>query len=428
MDTTMETVQQCPGCGAEVRTDRRFTAWCAACDWNVDPRGSDERHGALERLRRGLALRNGERLLAEVMSGATLKPQGDAATVLAYTLSLAVHGTTVALLVTGVLLAVLGWGTAAPLLGGVLLLLAWLLRPRFGELPDDLPVLHRADAPQLFAMIDEVADVAGTAGVHAVVVSDEVNASVTTYGIRQRRLLDIGLGLWEILTPQQRIALIGHELGHYAGGDTRRGLITGNALRSLGIWHFMLQRVPSPTIGEMFLNAVYFLPRCAVLGLLMLLDRLTLRAAQRGEYLADAAAARAGSTEAAVGLMDRLLVADSAEAALLRESNAGQMRRAGDKSYLEKWRGLWERLAAQIESIPESEIERQRRASELRGHTVDATHPPTHLRRACLLTGEPLTALVVPDEARLAAVADELAAPRERLARRIVKDGRREGR
>jgi hypothetical protein len=33
----------------------------------------------------------------------------------------------------------------------------------------------------------------------------------------------------------------------------------------------------------------------------------------------------------------------------------------------------------------------------------------------------------VPDDARLAAVADEPAGPRERLARRIVKGGRREG-
>lgn len=62
----------------------------------------------------------------------------------------------------------------------------------------------------------------------------------------------------------------------------------------------------------------------------------------------------------------------------------------------------------------------------LRGHTVDATHPPTHLRRACLLTGEPLAARVEPDDARLAAVADEPAGPRERIARLIVQGGRRE--
>lgn len=37
----------------------------------------------------------------------------------------------------------------------------------------------------------------------------------------------------------------------------------------------------------MILNVGYFLPRCAVLGLMMALDQLTLRATQRAEYLAD---------------------------------------------------------------------------------------------------------------------------------------------
>jgi Zn-dependent protease with chaperone function len=422
VDITTETVRQCPDCGHTVRTDHRFTAWCSECEWNLDPEPPDEEdQGRIDRLRRTLAQRHGQELHAEVTSGATLKPHRDTAAVLAQAVSLCVHGFTVALVVGGVLLATLGWGTAAPVFGVLLLLLAVLLRPRFGALPDDLPVLRRADAPRLFDLLDDIAAVAGTAGVDTVVVSAAANAGVTTCGIRQRRLLEIGLGLWEVLTPQQKVALLGHELGHYASGDTRRGLVTFNALRSLATWHYLVRRTPDPTIGEMFVNACYFLPRCIVLGLLMLLDQLTLRAAQRGEYLADTVAARAGSTEAAVELMDRLLVVGSVESALRREANTRQMRRAGDTSHREAWRGLWERLAAHAESIPEHEIERQRRLSARRGHAVDTTHPPTHLRRACLLTAVPLPASVTADDARLAAVGDELAGARELLARRIVK-------
>ncbi|MEU0083031.1 M48 family metalloprotease [Streptomyces sp. NPDC006274] len=422
MGSTTETVGQCPDCGHTVRTDHRFTTWCAACEWNLDPEPRDEEdHGRIDRLRRTLAQRHGQELHAEVTSGATLKPHRDTASVLAQAISLCVHGFTVALVVGGVLLTTLGWGTAAPLLGVIMLLSAWLMRPRFGALPDDLPVLRRADAPRLFDLLDDVAAVAGTAGVDTVVVSAEANAGVTTYGIRQRRLLEIGLGLWEVLTPRQKVALLGHELGHYASGDTRRGLVTFNALRSLATWHHLVRRTPDPAIGEMFVNACYFLPRCVILGLLMLLDQLTLRAAQRGEYLADSVAARAGSTEAAVGLMDRLLVVDSVESHLRREANAGQLRRAGDKSYLESWRGLWAFVAAHAESIPGHEVERQRRLSARRGHAVDSTHPPTHLRRACLLTAVPLPAGVTADDARLAAVGAELAGAAELLARRIVK-------
>ncbi|MFE3325407.1 hypothetical protein [Streptomyces sp. NPDC059176] len=61
----------------------------------------------------------------------------------------------------------------------------------------------------------------------------------------------------------------------------------------------------------------------------------------------------------------------------------------------EAWQGLWERLAADIGSIPEIECERQRRVSARRGHSVDATHPPTHLRRECLLRAAPVDAAVV---------------------------------
>lgn len=118
-----------------------------------------------------------------------------------------------------------------------------------------------------------------------------------------------------------------------------------------------------------------------------LLDHLTLRATQRGEYLADVLAARAGSTEAAVGLMDRLLVAESAESVLLREVNSAQVKRPKSGTREDAWHGLWERLADDMDSIPESEYERRRRCGALRGHSVDSTHPPTHLRRARLQVG-----------------------------------------
>ncbi|MET7861205.1 M48 family metallopeptidase [Streptomyces sp. NPDC005318] len=415
-----QSVQPCPECGTEVRTDSRFVPWCAACDWNVDPGAPEEAAGRLERLQRRLARQHGEKLLAEVTAGAALRPRRDVASVLAYAIALAVHGTTAALVVTGILLVTLGWGGPLPLLGALVLAIAWALRPRFGRLPDDAPVLHRADAPELFALIDDVAEVVGTTGVHVVVVTTDVNASVTTYGLRQLRRLDIGLGLWEILTPQQRIAMLGHELGHYANGDTRHGLITVNALRSLTLWRHLLEPVPRPNLIEMAINAFYLLPSCAVQGVLMLLDHLTFRATQRGEYLADSFAARAGSTAAAVELMDRLTVGDSAGLALLREANTQQVTRFGDPARKEAWRGLWERLAAHMDSIPESEYERQRRCSALRGHSVDATHPPTHLRIACLLTGAPTAAEVTAAPERQIALDAELAEPREKLARRLL--------
>ncbi|MCG8968988.1 MULTISPECIES: hypothetical protein [Streptomyces] len=41
----------------EIRSDSRFTLWCAACDWNVDPGERQPDTGRLERAERALARR-----------------------------------------------------------------------------------------------------------------------------------------------------------------------------------------------------------------------------------------------------------------------------------------------------------------------------------------------------------------------------------
>ena len=315
-----------------------------------------------------------------------------------------------------------GWGMVP---GAFLLALGWSLRPRFGRLPKNTPVLRRTDAPELFALVDEVARVAGTRGVDAIAVDDEINASVRSYGVRGRRLLTLGLPLWEVLTPQQRIALLGHEMGHYVNGDTRHGVIVGTAYRSLITWHYYFTPVEDSDAFTLVLNLLYVVPRLLVRGVLAALVGLTLRASQRAEYLADRVAARAGSTQAALELMEHLLIADSAAVTLQREANLSALKgpRRGRTQSTAPADGLWERLSADLASVPEHERERQRRASTLRGHSVDETHPPTHLRHACLLIGEAVPPAVVTDTARERRIAAELAEARTKVARQIIRDG-----
>ncbi|MFB7593564.1 M48 family metallopeptidase [Streptomyces sp. NPDC056160] len=442
-----ETIQPCPECGAEIHADNRFTIWCAACDWNVDPkdqqekrerqeqqgargkRGKRVRQGRLEEARRALAQRYGEKLHAEVtQGGAELRARRDGAAMLAYAIALAVHGVTAALLAGGVFCIVWGWGGGLVLLGVVLLAVAVALRPRLSGPPADGTVVHRADAPELYALVDEVARVVGTRGVDTIAVGKEINASVASRGLRGRRVLSLGLPLWEVLTPQQRVALLGHELGHYGNGDTRHGVVVGTALRSLVTWRYYFAPIPRPTGTEMVVNAVYAVPLLLVQGTLVLLDHLTLRATQRGEYLADREAARVASTEAAAGLMDQLLIVESVDVFLRRERNnaaltGARSARGTAAASADAPDGLWTRLAAHMASVPEHEYERQRRAGARRGHSVDATHPPTHLRRACLLAGPPSEAAVFLDDDRLRRITAELAGARTEVARRIVRDG-----
>lgn len=251
-----------------------------------------------------------------------------------------------------------------------------------------------------------------------------VNAGVTTYGVRRRRLLMLGMPLWEVLTPKERLAVLGHELGHYANGDTRHGFVVATAIRTLSLWHHTLQPLRDPSPAEMIVNALYVVPGLLVRGVRGLLVRLATRAGLRAEYLADRHAARVASTRAAASFMDRLLIADSLTVLLRSEANKAAL--SGSRSTREaaaRADALWGVLTTYTASVPEYEYERQRRAGARRGHRVDTTHPPTHLRRTCLLEGPRLEAALTPDPALELRIAEELASARTEVARRIVRDG-----
>ncbi|WP_308346495.1 M48 family metallopeptidase [Streptomyces sp. ISL-66] len=424
--------RQCPECGHVVAVHARYVDWCAECDWNVDPGAPDPDRGRIATVRRRLARAHGEQLAAGIGRGEDGPAALDTPTVLAYGISVVVHAVTAALVVVAGVLVIDGWHTGIqPVLGVLVLVIAAALLPRPGRLPKHAPVLYRADAPRLFELIDEVGAAVGTSGVHAVVVEPVANAGVTTYGFRNRRVMYLGLGLWEILSPQELVALLGHELGHFANGDVRSSYLTGWALHALQRWHHLLTPTPLPPLAplwhqaaDLLLRVLAFLPRWAVYGVTHLLDGLTMRASQRAEYRADTGAARVGSTEAAVALMDRMLLCEAVQPQLRRESVAAQMRGGAQGRALRDAaeRGLWERLGERMGSVPESEYERLRRVSARRGHSVDDTHPPTHLRRRCLASAGAHPARVVCDAARTEAVAAELAPVRAELARRVIRD------
>ncbi|MEU6933901.1 M48 family metallopeptidase [Streptomyces sp. NPDC046385] len=411
--------------------DPRFVVWCAACGWNADPGGGEPAEGGrIDRMRRGMAQRYGEQLFAELAHepDAAAVPGPGAAGVWAAALAAVVHGLTAALVALGLWLVIAGWGEGLqPVLGLLALGFAFVLRPRFGSLAgvrQDAPVLERADAPGLFALLDEVAGAVGTVGVEAVVVGAEANASVWTYGVRQRRVLRLGMSLWATLGRQERIALLGHEFGHYAHGDTRHSLWVGSALRSLDTWSYLLAPNDGDTLMDQFVNMLTALPRWTVHGLTLLLDQTTLRASQRAEYLADSSAARAAGPAAAAALMDGLLCAEGAETTLQRETVAARTRLGGAAArHDDPADGLWDRIATQMAAVPDHERARLRRVAELRGHSVDATHPPTHLRHRRIAESEARTARVVLDEERAATVDRELAGAAQAVARRIMRDG-----
>ena len=418
----VEVSRPCPECGAEIRHDERFTPWCAACEWNVDPYSEDdEQTTRMDRYRRVLARRYGERLLREVTNGASLRPHRDASSILAQMLAAVINASTLVMVGLAVWCLLSRLGATLIVVGILLLAIAFVMRPRFGRLPKHTLLLRREDAPELFAMVDEVAAAVGTRAIDRVAIDGSLNASVSMFGLRGRRLLTIGLPLWEILFPDERVAVLGHELGHYANGDPRHGTILGTAIDSLLLWYYLL--APSRYNGNWLIylaNAVMFLPWVAVGGVLRLLWALTVRSAQRGEYLADRFSARVAGPDAAARSMDKLLLDSIVATALRRERNRGQLSGAAREEARRHPEQLWERLAAEVASVPEHERRRLRRADERQGHAVDATHPPTHLRRDCLALAPATTPAVVVDAAREERISAELSSARRTIALRYL--------
>ena len=81
--------------------------------------------------------------------------------------------------------------------------------------------------PRLFAAMRKIADGCGAAMPHQIVVTGEMNASVTVggghYDIASRRVLSLGLPLLQLLSKKEAAAVIAHEFGHFVRGHTKFG-------------------------------------------------------------------------------------------------------------------------------------------------------------------------------------------------------------
>lgn len=111
---------------------------------------------------------------------------------------------------------------------GWLVVLAMLRRPH--RLPDDVVLLSVSDFPWIHRLVAEIADGVGVRPPSVIGVDVDFNAYVTTIGLGRRSAMVIGLPLWTAMEPNERLAVLGHELGHLRGGDTTRSRFVGLAM------------------------------------------------------------------------------------------------------------------------------------------------------------------------------------------------------
>lgn len=398
--------------------------WCPDCEWNLDAydpgcRAPEFGWGWVDRRTHRIAARLNRRQYADLV-GRPLESAGPG--------TAGVVTATASLLLTVGVLALAGLGcwllfaypfpNLAVFPGAVLVVLAVVLRPRFGRLGTDLEVLDRSHAPELHALVAEVAAAVGAPVPQVIGVDDSFNAYSTSVGLRRQRVLCLGLPLWGALDGAQRVALIGHELAHFVNGDVRRLLVTQPALTMLGDAADLFR--PSPAdraggllemVGEALGRAVSWVLSRLLFGVHLLLVWTALRDSQRAEYLADELAARTAGSTGARDLLDVLLSGDSVALVVRQASRAGQGPRQ------------WRSGVAQARTAAAGRMPLVRQLSVREQASLFASHPPAGLRHRMLAaraTHEPAVTL---DESRMERLDAELTRHFDRVARIVAWSG-----
>jgi Zn-dependent protease with chaperone function len=396
--------------------DGTWVTWCESCEWNLQIAVPDPARGLIARHEHRIVSRAAARTYDELLTSPSHRPRVTAPSMVLVTLSVVLLSCVLILGIGVLWLAVAGsgfWRWPAALTGGLLL---WLLLPRPPKLRDDVTLLSRAEAPELWRLVDEVSVRLDTPTPDLLGVDTDYNAYVVLVGWRRRRLLVIGLALWAAELPQERVATLGHELGHFAHRDTARLLLTNVGQSVLSntvnvLWpDAMDRRGPASeklALFGFFGNWLRRLVALPFIGLLLLTLRLDSHQRQRAEYLADLASVRLAGREAAAMSLHRLLAIPGVTARL-----GGAVRRGEDP---------WATLDAAV-APPERELRRLLLASERRGHSVDSSHPPTHLRVSLVRSRPDVAGELQVDAEWTDSISAELAPTRARLRRRLRDD------
>jgi Zn-dependent protease with chaperone function len=219
------------------------------------------------------------------------------------------------LLAVGVLVALALLVYVRPRLYTVLLLLAYVvplgrasltfLNPPAGEVPGVR--LDPGSEPALEAFVAELADEVGTRPPDEISLVVDVNAMVTEVGpllglLRGTRRMAIGVSLFDALDVSQMRAVLGHELGHFAGRHNRITVLANKVEMALAC--VIADVGPSSVVGALY-RAYWHLHR-----------RVGAAVSRRQERIADEVAVRLAGRQATADALNAIRVSGRIEGVL----------------------------------------------------------------------------------------------------------------
>jgi Zn-dependent protease with chaperone function len=320
---------------------------------------------------------------------------------------LPVHVLSLASLIGGLYLLALGDTWPERVAGAFLLLVCYGVHPELPKRPRHVARLTPESAPATYALVREVGEKIGARVPDEILVDTDFNAGVTRVGLR-RQILVLGAPLWVATPRQARVALLAHELGHFAPHDVSSSLWVSTASHTLRKWSLVFEPPrgrPTATqfgggVGVLLVQRLLFpVLRALIDAYRASLDWANAPAHRRQEMLADLDAARIAGTHGALSLFDTLLARLSVETAIASAAVDGRRP--------DIWTVVRERLATR----GPQEMSRAREAARAERTRIDGTHPATTLRIRLLEFRAREPAAVVPSGAHWDRVEAELAGP-----------------
>lgn len=319
-------------------------------------------------------------------------PSGRRAAALAVALAVPVHLLTGAVAAAGVALLWPGTDLFQKIVGALCLLTALALRPTPARQPHEATRIDLARAPETAALVRDVARAVGTATPRRVEVTGDVRADLRL-GALGAGVVGIGAPLWLALTDSERVALLGHEVGHLLRGAGRSRRFVEGAVHTLARWETLTGGGrPGPDLGPAGLEAeaiavtqgraaaaqtrnnvladlaalVLWPVRAAAAGYRRLVLRTLRPALHQQAFEADRAAVRIAGTAATTALLEVLLALPGLEACINRATAA----RADLAAAVADWRAGLD--------------PGRRRAPRDDSRLVDDNHPATSRRLAAI--------------------------------------------
>jgi Zn-dependent protease with chaperone function len=423
MITAVQTImgEGCPYCRGPLTKVGEAAPWCGTCEWNLDSFPGDRSDSWFWRRVRRADREAGFRSDRQLARSAESLPIGGAGYRLLAALSALVMVVVLALAGCGAWLIVADpwfW----PIVGGlVLIAVALLLRPRLGRLRPlltDAFLVERKHAPTLHRMIDRLATDLGTPRPDLVVFDFDWNAVAHRVGLRQTSVLVLGVPLLLALTPQQTVALVGHELGHLKHEDHRRSLLLQPAGTAFG----RLARAVKPphhaariagrngltAMGIMFWQLLGGTAYLLLWSVHVALNAAIAAQRRPVELRADLMAARAAGTEAALETLDTMT---------LLPILAGYV-----QGHVEKGEAAarWRRYMGSVRERHLESLPARRQLTMRTEASVFADHPAPG-RRHQWLSGQPaLSPALVVEEAAGARLEQEIAPYAEIMHREML--------